>query len=258
MPAEPAPAAVPRPRGLAEVVLRLFAIVVPALYAMGRFYASSWWQGIGLPASLERYAFEDYLFLGFYAALGSIGEYYIGDVGWRLLQAPLVVALCVLFYLTVNGALDWIIREIRRAAVAVLAMRRLRWLAPIVRTPFVRVPALSAAITLPILSALTTLFFFMLLPLLLAENAGARDARRLKERLEKGVDLDAFPRAHAAPGMRLPAGARLIQCTPEWCVVFADRAFHALPKGSIAQAGPTPVLTPARPPSPVTPTPVAP
>ena len=123
-----------RPKGLAEVVLRLFAIVVPALYAMGRFYASSWWQGIGLPSSLERYAFEDYLFLGFYAVLGSVGEYYIGEVGWRLLQAPLVVALCVLFYLTVNGALDWLAREIRLAATRLLAMRRFRWLAPVVRT----------------------------------------------------------------------------------------------------------------------------
>jgi hypothetical protein len=232
-----------RPKGLAEVVLRLFAIVVPALYAMGRFYASSWWQGIGLPSSLERYAFEDYLFLGFYAVLGSVGEYYIGEVGWRLLQAPLVVALCVLFYLTINGAMDWLAREIRLAATRLLAMRRFQWLAPVVRTPFVRVPAISAAITLPILSALTTLLFFIILPLVLAEKAGARDARRLEERLAKGVDVSAFPKVHASQGLRLPGDARLVQCTPEWCVVFSNGAFHALPKASIAQAGPRPILS---------------
>jgi hypothetical protein len=224
------------------VVLRLFAITVPALYAMGRFYASSWWQGIGLPASLERYAFEDYLFLGFYAALGSIGEYYIGEVEWRLLQAPFVVALCVFFYLTVNGVLDWLAIKIRGVAHRLFARPRLGWLARAVRAPFVRVPAISAAVTLPILSALTTLLFFMLLPLLLAEKAGARDAQRLKARLSKGVDVDEFPRVFAAPGMRFPNDARLIQCTPEWCVVHASQGFHALPKGSIAQAGAAPIF----------------
>lgn len=234
-----------RTRGLAEVVLRLFAITVPALYAMGRFYASSWWQGIGLPASLERYAFEDYLFLGFYAALGSIGEYYIGEVEWRLLQAPFVVALCVFFYLTINSVLDWLAVQVRGLAYRLFRLPRLGWLARAVRAPFLRVPAISAAVTLPTLSALTTLFVFMLLPLLLAENAGARDAQRLRARLNKGMDVDAFPRVYAAPGMSFPNGARLIQCTPEWCVVHANRGFHALPKGSIAQAGPAPILSDA-------------
>ena len=128
----------------------------------------------------------------------------------HLLQAPLVVALCVLFYLTINGAMDWLAREIRLAATRLLAMRRFRWLAPVVRTPFVRVPAISAAITLPILSAVTTLLFFIILPLVLAEKAGARDARRLKERLAKGVDVSAFPKVRASQGMRLPGDARLV------------------------------------------------
>lgn len=162
-----------------------------------------------------------------------------------------MVALRVLLYLTINGEFDWLARAIRLAATRLLAMRRFRWLAPVVRIPFVRVPAISAAMTLPIVSALTTLLFFVLLPLVLAEKVGARDARRLKERLAKDVDVGAFPKVHASQGMRLPGDARLVQCTPEWCVVFTNGAFHALPKTSIAQAGPRPILSTSLPAGPV-------
>lgn len=248
-PADDAPVPSPRPRAGAEFVLRLFAITVPALYAVGRLYAASWWETIGLPPSLERFAFEDYLFLGFYAVIGSAGAFYAEGIGWRLLQAPILVGLMVLFFLSTNWVMDWVAIRIRERAGTLLDTPRLRWMRPVVATPFVKVPAVSAAITLPLIAALTTLLFFIVLPLVMAERAGARDAGRLRERLARGVDVEEFPLAHLAPGIAHSGTARLVQCTPEWCVLFAAGAFHALPKAAILQAGPT-RLVPLPPPPP--------
>jgi hypothetical protein len=236
-----------RPRFGVEGVLRLFAITVPALYAMGRFYASSWWQGIGLPASLERYAFEDYLFLGFYAALGSVGEFYGGGVGWRILQAPILVAASVMFYLTVNNSMDWLARHARDAAADTAARPRLSWLRRFAQARLVKLPALSAAVALPLAAGLTTLFFFTLLPLVLADKAGARDAKKLTAKLRAGTDVGAFPVVQISPTGQLGTAARLVQCTPDWCIVFANRTFHALPKASILEAGASRLTSPLPP-----------
>lgn len=239
----------PKARSGVEWILRLFALLVPALYAMGRFYADSWWEGLGLPASLERYAFEDYLFFGFYAVLGSAGAFYGDGLGWRLLQAPLLVALTVLFYLWVNRFLDWFVLEARRLWAQLVSLRGLRWLQSWVRTPYVKVPAASAAITLPLLAGLTTLLYFTLLPLLLAEKAGERDASRLRAKLQDPKVATRFSRVHLPSGGGYPVDARLVQCTPDWCVIFAGGAFHALPKATVLQAGPTRIVptTPASP-----------
>jgi hypothetical protein len=83
----------------------------------------------------------------------------------------------------------------------------------------------------------------------MAERAGARDAKRLKDRLVRGVDVEEYPRAHLAHGIAHSGSARLMQCTPEWCVIFAAGAFRALPRAAILQASPTRFVPhPARPP----------
>src|SRR5690348_11099608 len=45
-------------------MLKLLALVVPVVYAIGRLYLEGYWDVLHLPASLGSYRFDDYIFYG--------------------------------------------------------------------------------------------------------------------------------------------------------------------------------------------------
>lgn len=217
--------------------IRLLLIVIP--YVMGRAYIGGWWKSLGLGDGLDRYSFDDYIFFGFFALVGGTTDFLSDGVAWRLAKVGFGVFLLLTTYIVVDRAMDWLVDRMRSIRQQEKVqdyveglMARWTWL------PWLRGPLMFGFLTLPLVAMWSGLVVLSLVPVLLAERAGSNEANRLRERINIS-QTTRYPIATLSPKLGVSSTARLLQCSTDWCVVYVDRNFHALPKADVLHVGPT-------------------
>lgn len=231
-----------KPTGLPEWVIsaigaaiRLLLIVIP--YVMGRAYIGGWWKSLGLGDGLDRYSFDDYVFYGFFALVGGTTDFMSDGLALRLLKVGLGVTGLFTTYIAVDRGMDWLVRRMRSVRQREKARDRVeefmkRWS----RLAWLRGPLTFGFLTLPLTAMWATLVVLALIPVALAERAGWNEGQRLRERINV-TDTSRYPIATLSAKLGVTSTARLLQCSTDWCVVYVDRNFHALPKADVQHVG---------------------
>jgi hypothetical protein len=225
--------------GLLDFALKLAAVLVPVLYAMGRIYSEAYWSALGLPSSLMTYSVQDYLYFGFVSMFlwfaRNIGIHPYGAIGYALLAA-LGIAV---FALAVRFAL-WLISKTAPSWQTWLQERVHDRLPP--RHGWV-IGQFKSLASIAAIAALRLLFFIWVgfaafVPIVFAVKAGQTQASadRLKDVAEPQSKAKTTSTAYAHYVLDdLPHSAPLLECSVDWCVVNDHGVVVALPKSTVVR-----------------------
>lgn len=109
-----------------EFVVKLVAIGVPILYALGRIYSDSYWHELGLTSSLMGDSAEDYLYIGF-SSIVVAGARLLGVDVYSTLAYAALVALVVASLTVIAEIVDRWLSKLINKRVTALRERVLEW-----------------------------------------------------------------------------------------------------------------------------------
>ena len=219
-----------------EFIVKIVAIGVPVLYALGRIYLESYWQTLRLPSSLMGYAAEDYLYSGFMSlAVGMsrlIGVELYSTMAYAAIFAAVTAALAMVMY-----SIDRFVGPHVRARIA--ASQRLRGEAKKSKQSdairYVQIGAAVWSVTTTIILVFTAAGVLLLLPIVLAVKAGQgqAEAERASYLQPQSAKRGVRPILAHYESDGIEVTAPLVECSESWCVVFRLGDFVAIPRAQV-------------------------
>jgi len=211
-----------------QLALSVFAIGLPALYAMGRVYQEGYWNSIQLPP-LMGYALEDYVYTGFVAIFNAAGR----AVGGGTLGYLVIAGLVLTFFACYIVVLDkWLIPTVKRRLRSIgersnVSEKKPAWLVDLTRLIGI------AWTTLTTVSFLFfVLFLCIALPLVGMHKAGKSQAERDKKQLVqhggRPLKYGTEPVLHYKDDSGVMRASLMLQCSQQWCVIFDNGFFSAV------------------------------
>jgi len=213
-------------------VIQIIAVLAPVAYVCGHAHHTARLRGLGLDGSLVSLTFEGYVREGFVALINAfvlVFDALAQQSSWMLLvlSAAVVVVAVTFAYARLSrrgrGRLAAVARRSRNALEVSPGFR-------------LALKTMSASLLLSFLPQfLLAVMFFFILPAVVAERLGSRDAETTWQQV-RGISHQ--PRAFPTIVLPGPAGnqeAKLIECSDLWCIVFDGTRFNALPRDDIAR-----------------------
>lgn len=220
--------------GLIELLVKAVALGVPVLYAAGRLYTDAYWQQLGIAASLMDNAAEDYLYYGFTATVLALARL-VGLDPYATIGRILLVAGAIGLFLLVVFVLGRVVRPwIQKQANK--ADHFLQEFKTLVRHELAQKLLGIVSFALGIAFVLLSLVWVCLVLFLfigLASREGKLQAEQIQERLHHPTSKASRER----PPLPLATFIRedktftvpLLECSLNWCVVYADQRITAIP-----------------------------
>lgn len=220
-----------------EFIVKVVAIGVPILYALGRIYSDSYWQELHLPSSLMGYSAEDYLYFGFTSLVSGLARL-VGVEPYTTMAYAALAALVAAAMTILAAFLDtWMGRVLKKYATK-FEQKIGEWKQS-KHGKLVRHVVFGAAIgtgSFVVMMFLVALSLCVFLPIVFAATEGKRQASIERDRLTQPQPKQGQPALsplvyYESRGTR--ASARLMECSDSWCVVFSQEAFVAIPRSDV-------------------------
>lgn len=228
--------------GALEQLIKVVVIGAPVLYTLGRVYASSYWRELHLPSSLMDYSTEDYLYMGFISIVNGIARA-IGLEPYTTMAHAIVFTLLVALLATAAHYIDrWISRGMRARIVAF--QQRVEEAKKSKHGSLIHAAQFAAAVWSGLTIVVFVLFcsfVLLVIPIALVDGAGKQQAIiERNEQAQRPARTGAYVRPpiltqYVSDGV--PLKAQLVECSEQWCVIFDQGDFAAIPSEAVHRIG---------------------